>query len=316
MITALYRHAPLGILWALLGCADAATDLSLKPEFHWFADAAWSEPVHLDAPINSPSRELGAALSKDELTIYFGSNRPGGLGEFDIWVSHRACTECPWADPTNLGPNINSAAGDGGPALSRDGHQLFFSGARGGGEGGEDIWVSYREDVNDDLGWEPAVNLGPNVNTGAQEQSPALFLRGVGEDVVEIVFTRAGVGFYQARLTRQGEVLEPAVLVAELNDLDPAPADDESDGKEEFFFQATRTGGLGGSDIWVARRRNANEPWSAPQNVGSTINTIGADLTPSLSPDGRTLFFAAGANARPTLGLQDIWMSTRTPQGQ
>jgi hypothetical protein len=288
--------------------------ISLKPEFHWFADAVWSEPVHLDAPINSPSRELGAALSDDELSLYFGSDRPGGLGGIDIWVSHRACRECPWGEPANLGPNINSALGDGGPALSRDGHQLFFSGARAGGEGGEDIWVSYREDVSDDLGWGPAVNLGPNVNTAAPEQSPSLYVRAVGEGEVELVFTRAGVGFFQARLTRQGEVLEPAVAVAELNGPGAATGDDLSDGKDELLSSRRRASGSEARDIWVARRRNANEPWSAPQNVGATINTIGADLTPSLSTDGRTLFFAAGANARPTLGLQDIWMSTRAPQ--
>ena len=62
MVTALRRHTPLAMLWVLLGCADAATETSLKPEFHWFADAGWSEPVHLDAPINSSARELGAAV--------------------------------------------------------------------------------------------------------------------------------------------------------------------------------------------------------------------------------------------------------------
>src|SRR5437773_10125359 len=123
-----------------------------------FAHSEWSEPVHLDAPVNSPFRELAAALSPDALSIYFGSDRPGptAFGAVDMWVSHRACLECPWGAPVNLGPNINSQRGDGSPAFSADGHVLFFSSARDGGEGGDDIWVSHRADANDDLGWEPA----------------------------------------------------------------------------------------------------------------------------------------------------------------
>jgi len=112
------------------------------------AGSEWSEPVHLDAPVNSAFRELGARLSPDELSLYFGSDRPGGLGAFDIWVSRRACLECPWEAPANLCPNINSFGGDGAPALSPDGLLLFFSGARAGGE---DIWVSRRSDPNNGL---------------------------------------------------------------------------------------------------------------------------------------------------------------------
>lgn len=309
----------LTLLVSLAACSPDDGQPLLGPSAERFADAGsqwseWSPPVHLDAPVNSPFRELGGVLSRDELTLYFGSDRPGGQGEFDIWVSHRACRECPWEEPANLGPDINSAKGDGGPTLSRDGRLLIFSGARAGGQGGEDIWVSRRRD--DDLGWETPANLGPNVNTSTNEQGPSLFYRGVEGGGADLLFFRVGAGFYQARLTRDGEVLDPAVPVAELNDLTAAdPGEAPPDDNDEFFFQATRPGGLGGSDIWVATRRNAQDAWSAPHNLGPLINTPSADLTPSHSRDGRILLFAAGAAARPSLGFQDLWMTTRTPSG-
>ena len=50
--------------------------------------------------------------------------------------------------------------------------------------------------------------------------------------------------------------------------------------------------------------------------MGAVINTTGGELTPFLSRDGRTLLWSATMTARPSLGRQDIWMSTRTPSGQ
>ena len=103
----------------ILACNSSPTPPTLGISAQSFANSEWSEPVHLDAPINSPFRELGAALSPDELSIYFGSNRPDptAQGAFDIWVSHRACRECPWEDPVNLGPNINSTGATAHPCF-------------------------------------------------------------------------------------------------------------------------------------------------------------------------------------------------------
>jgi hypothetical protein len=278
-----------------------------------FAHSEWSEPVHLEAPVNSPFRELAAALSPDELSLYFGTDRPDptAYGAVDMWVSHRACPDCPWEAPVNLGPNINSQRGDGSPAFSPDGHLLFFSSARDGGEGNDDIWVSHRADPDDDLGWEPAVNLGPDVNTAAGEVSPSYIpaLEGGGTN---LYFSR-GSDVYAVRVTRDGEALGPAEPVAGLGGGQGVTV--RNDGREAYFWSSA-LGGIGNADIWVTTRRSPNDEWSAPENVGPVINTRFADLTPTLSLDGRTLHFSAAAAARPGLGLQDIWMTTRTPSGR
>ena len=272
----------------------------------------WSTPIHLDAPVNSEFGELGGSFSPDGMSLYFGSDRPGGPGGFDIFVTQRQCGECPWGAPIRLGENINSAGGDGFAAFSQDGRMLIFSSARSGGFGGEDLWVTWRDDTNDDLAWGSPVNLGPVVNTSGNEQAPSLFFRAVGEGNAHLVFGRGGA-FFQATLDRAGNVVEAPVPISEINHAANAAGDAQFDGHEILVFAATRPGGFGASDLWASIRQNGRSAWSAPVNLGPVLNTPLADLQPGLSRDGRTIVFAAGANARPSLGRQDLWISTRSP---
>jgi len=92
-------------LGLLLGCA-AEPDRALTSTF--VASAAsrfseWSEPVNLGSTINTTFNEQGPTLSNDKLSLYFGSDRAGAIGGFDIWVSRRSCRECAWGTPDNLG---------------------------------------------------------------------------------------------------------------------------------------------------------------------------------------------------------------------
>src|SRR6058998_4109872 len=145
----------------------------------------WSDPVHLDAPINSPCQDQTPTLSRDQLALYFMSNRRGGLGadtpdgcqdSFDLWVARRASRDSPWETPVNLGSPVNTSANEAGPALSPNGRLLFFY--RWVGTGQRDIYVS-RRDPND-LGWEAPVSLGPDVNTTNSEAGPT-FVRHEGD---------------------------------------------------------------------------------------------------------------------------------------
>ena len=68
----------------------------------------WNVPVHLGPEVNSPSREQGSSLSADGLTLYFGSDRPAVTNApLDIYVSHRACLECPWQPAHVVGSPIS-----------------------------------------------------------------------------------------------------------------------------------------------------------------------------------------------------------------
>lgn len=81
------------------------------------------------------------SISHDGLLLFFGSDRPGGSGGHDLWVTRRATTNDPWGTPVNLGPTINSSAVyDQTPNISADCSTLFFSSNRPGGVGGSDLW--------------------------------------------------------------------------------------------------------------------------------------------------------------------------------
>ena len=86
----------------------------------------WSPPVNLGPTVNTADFEVCPSVTKDGLSLYFGSNRPGGFGAVDIYVSQRASTNDPWGPPQNLGPTINSPVTDNCPFVTPDGHTLIF----------------------------------------------------------------------------------------------------------------------------------------------------------------------------------------------
>lgn len=282
-----------------------------------FAHSEWSDPVNLGPGINTAYNEQGPNLSNDGLVLYFGSDRPGGSGSFDLWVARRDCEDCPWQPPVNLGPVVNSGASETGPGLSIDGHLLFFTSTRPGGQGASDLYLSHRANPNDDFGWEPPAGLGPDVNTAAVEAG-AEYLQNAEEGAGNLYFNRAPVGgtadLYYASLTRDGDTRGPAVLISELSD--PVFTDQgatlRTDGREIFFF-STRAGGQGGADIWTSTRQSIHDAWETPVNA-SALNSRGAEQQPSLSSDGRTIVFAS--NRTGGFGGTDIWISVRTSSGR
>ncbi|PYO88577.1 MAG: hypothetical protein DMD58_12030, partial [Gemmatimonadetes bacterium] len=163
--------AAVASLALLLACGTESdrsitANLVVNPTAHF---STWSEPVNLGSMINTTFNEQGPTLSNDELSLYFGSDRPGGIGGFDIWVSQRACKDCAWEAPLDLGPAVNTASDETGPGLSVDGHLLFFRSTRPGGAGLGDVFLSKRANPKDDFGWGIPVALGPGVNTAAAE---------------------------------------------------------------------------------------------------------------------------------------------------
>ena len=278
----------------------------------------WSEPENLGSTVNTTFNEQGPTLSNDERSLCFGSDRPGGIGGFDIWVSQRACKECAWETPENLGPAVNTTSDETGPGLSIDGHLLFFRSTRPGGAGLGDVFLSKRANPKDDFGWGVPVALGLDVNTAAAEAG-AEFLQSAEDGAANLYFNRAPPGgtadLYYAAITRGGETLGPAVLISELSD--PIATDQgptlRSDGREVFFF-STRPGGVGGADLWTSTRRSVHDPWTPPVNVGAPLNSTAAEQQPSLSSGGLTLLFASSRAGG--FGGTDIWMSTRARGAQ
>jgi hypothetical protein len=103
-------------------------------------DDPWGTPVNLGPTVNTAYRENLPILLGDGLLLFFFSNRPGGYGQNDLYVTTRASLSDSWGRPVNLGPFVNSAGNELYAYLSADGSILFFDSDRPGGYGGHDIW--------------------------------------------------------------------------------------------------------------------------------------------------------------------------------
>jgi len=82
-------------------------------------------------------------ISDDGLMLVFASERTGGYGSGDLWVTRRKTRNEAWGLPVNLGPKVNTAYGEFYPSISADGLWLYFSDyptPRPGGFGDTDIW--------------------------------------------------------------------------------------------------------------------------------------------------------------------------------
>ena len=274
----------------------------------------WSTPINLGPIVNSTAMDRAPAISKDGLSLYFASNRLGGFGGEDIYVSQRATREDEWGPSMNLGPMINTTANEMVPALSRDGQLLFFASNRPlGSFGGVDIWVSRREDTHDDFAWQPAENLGAGVNSASLDEGPSYFENDEA-GVPQLYFSsnrETGV-FGQIYVSDQAAdgSFGPAVLVLELSSLGGTSRPSIRHDGREIFFNSNRPGSIANSfDLWGATRETVFDAWSTPVNLGSTLNTELVDVQPYISSDRETLFFASN---RPAGGPTDLYMSTRT----
>ena len=289
-------------------CAALALTLIESASGEQFSD--WSPPVSLGPIINTEFDDSGAFISRDGLRLYFNSNRPGGFGGLDIYVSKRATVCDPWGPPENLGPTVNSTANDQTAAISPDGRRLYFASDRPGGFGGLDIYVSTRRNKRDDFAWGPPQNLGSAVNT-TQPEFVGSLLREKRPRREVLYFARGAVGERDLYVTRRnpGDSFEVAVPIEDINGpFDDARPTVRRDGLE-MFFDSNRPGTEGALDIWVTTRARTSHPWSDPVNVTS-LNSAALDARPLLSYDGTTIYFHSG---RPGgSGRFDIHVSTRT----
>jgi len=123
----------------------------------------WEQAVKLPKPVNSKWNETHATISKDGRTLYFASNRKGGIGGLDIYKTTLG-EKGKWTEPVNLGPEINTPFNEDTPFLSPDEKYLFFSSEGHDGMGGYDVFFVNLE------GTPSVVNMGYPVNTPGDDR--------------------------------------------------------------------------------------------------------------------------------------------------
>ena len=124
---------------------------------------AWSKPEAMNKNINGDkSHESSACYSPDGKAVYFVSDKPGGIGDRDIYISYKD-EKGKWGEAKNLGTTVNTKYGEEGVFIHPDGKTLYFSSQGHKGMGGYDI---YKTIYNDSLKtWSTPENIGYPVNT-------------------------------------------------------------------------------------------------------------------------------------------------------
>jgi len=217
--------------------------------------------------------------------------------------------------PTNLGPTINrgptvnSFYEDSAPSISSDGLTLYFSSNRAGGSGSFDLWVAMRATTDDE--WGTTANLGQTVNYSSYDDWPS-----ISSDGLSLYFTSDRPGGFGSddiwvttRATTEGDWGAPVNLGQMVNSSSGDMCPNISADGLSLYFVSERPGGSGYWDLWVVTRRSMSDNWSAPVNLGSTVNSWTDEARPSISADGLSLFFSSDRLGG--YGNHDLWVTTR-----
>ena len=129
--------------------------------YTFFVNQRWTTVSHLNT-INSQFNDRMPSLGPRGDYMVFSSNRPGGYGSYDLWVSRYDLQSNNWSRPVNAGGMINTPYDESAPCLSPDGKLLFFSSNRPGGKGYYDLYVSRN---NKQRNWQKPELLGEPFNS-------------------------------------------------------------------------------------------------------------------------------------------------------
>ncbi len=285
---------------AAIGGDDAAADVidddalgdGAVPICH---TGTWATPQVIASTVTG-SEEADPGISEDELTLYFESNRAGSQGR-DIYAATRASRTDPFGMP-ELVPELQDAADDYDPMLSRDGLTLYFGSLR---DGTRQVYAATR-----------AVPSGPFTTIAP--------LTITGDNVIRTAphVSPDGLGLYYARdlevaFASRSETTSDFTFVRELDEVN-VPATDggpsvTADGLE-LFFDSYRDSADGG--LFTASRADTAENFGATTELTSAlimnIPTATGAASPAISADGRTLYFWAKVGA----GQLDLYTSTRS----
>ncbi|PWS28918.1 hypothetical protein DHW03_03530 [Pedobacter yonginense] len=213
-----------------------------------FKNNSWNLATPLSNKINTSKYNEGAqTISPDGKYLFFtGCNRPDGLGRCDIYVSHREGKD--WGEPYNVGSPVNSEYWESQPAISPDGRTLYFISNRPGGSGGYDIWKST---ITDDAKWGPAINLGADINTAYDENTP--FLHADGKTLYFSSDGWPGFGnkdIYFSRIDEAGKWQKPNNIGYPINSFEDESGLIVSADGNLGLFSSNLKDGFGGQDIY------------------------------------------------------------------
>jgi len=247
------------------------------------------------------------------VTLFLNSEKANGIkiGQAKVWKGHAEFGLAHQHDnlayqPQALSDTVNCFPMQYFPALTADNEQLIFTKRNGRGhDDDEDIFIS----IKDASGrWTTPVSISNKINSNLREGASA-----ISADGRHLIFTLCGSKTYGRcdlfESKKTGDTWStPVNLGPFVNssawDVQPSLS---ADG-QELYFVSDRKGGIGGSDIWYARKDSTGR-WMKAQNLGNTINTKYDEISPFIHVNNRNLYFAS--NAHPGFGGLDIFVSEK-----
>ncbi len=248
-------------------------------------------PVNLGKNVNSPYTEMFPALTADDQMIFFTRSDFGVGGTEDIWFSYRDDAGDPWEKSINLGSPINqSRQNEGAHCISPDGKFLFFTicGSPNSMNGSCDIFYSTLKNGF----WSAPKNCGPSINTGAWESQPSLSADSKALYFVSNRKGGQGESDIYVSYVEDGWFTDPINLGPTIN----TPYDEERPqfhtDNQTLYFSSKGHVGMGGFDLYVSRK-NGDQGWSEPQNLGYPINTPGFENAIFVNNSGELALLAS-----------------------
>lgn len=260
------------------------------------AQSSWSAAVEV-ASVNSTAADYYPTISPDGLTLRVGSSRndvPGWVGGWDINGFTRASRNAPWSAPVIEPGAINSTSNDLSSHFIAGDTVAYFATLRTGGTGGSDIWRVDRP--NTGAAWGNATEISA-VNTTTTEYGVS-----VTDDELYMLLTTGNNAVESSRASPAAAWSTPTV-VTELN-IGTTQRDMRVSGCGLVCYFSSN------SNLFVSRRALRSAPWGTPVNLGPMVNSTGTDRSPSITSDGRELFFCSSRTGG--TGGQDVYMCKYT----
>ena len=264
-----------------LAAVASATAVAAKNWDDWAPAVSIESLSGSSSAVNTPAVDGCASHSPDGLTLIFNSHRGGNQ---DLYMATRSSTEEGFGAPVLLPAPVNGPSNDACATIA-NGHRIYFSSDRD--DPSYDIYVTKRGPN----GWSEPQNLGPNINTPGWLDESATFYEDGSDDVMIFSSRQSGGGgdgniYYSVNGG-------PKSLLA------GGPNSSASDNRPSvtrdgltIFFDSTRSGGLGGPDLYYSTRSNTAEPFGPAIHLQSLSSSV-FDARPYISKDGSFMTFSS-----------------------
>ena len=275
-----------------------------------FAAQAVSEPVtydprNLGPQVNTEHMEYFPSISADGNTLVYTFRRMEGEStDEDFWFTRKDPETGDWGRSQPLRGFLNTRLNEGAQSITSDGQTLYFAACdRPGGEGSCDIYVSYYQGGGN---WSRPVNLGGGINSALWESQPS-----ISADGKTLYFVRGkhsfdkNIDIFYSEKDQYGRWQPAKRIPGKVNTEKQESSPFIHFDNQSLYFSSNGHPGMGDMDFFVSRRQEDNT-WGEPENLGYPINSVGQEFSLVVAPDGKTGFFSSD-NLADGQGLLDLY---------